>query len=62
MINKKSFEFLKNNNPNVMAVELCEITLDNLANNLVFAGNNSSKEIREIEAAIIGLETAGNRV
>ncbi len=60
MISKNSFEFLKNNNPNVMALALCEITLDNLANNLVSEGNVSLQEIREIEAAIIGLETAGN--
>jgi hypothetical protein len=60
MLSISSFEFLKNNNPNLMAVALCEITLDHLANNLISAGNTSWQEIREIEAVIVGLETAGN--
>lgn len=60
MQSKNSLEFLKYNDPNVMAVALCEIILDNLGNNMADNYGKYSAEILEIEAIIKGLNTAGS--
>ncbi|MGB8451171.1 MAG: hypothetical protein WCD89_02465 [Anaerocolumna sp.] len=58
MVCENSFEFLKSNNSRVMAVALCQITLDNLANNYAL-GEDNLNYVSEIEATIIGIQTAG---
>lgn len=60
MICNNSLEFIKYNDPSMMAVALCEIVLDNLGNNMANKYGEYSKEIQEIEAVIKGINTAGS--
>jgi len=54
-----SYEFFKHTKTNVMAVALCHITLDNVANIIASKGETYTEEIQEIETVLWGIRTTG---